>query len=111
MLSGDTAVSGEMRVIISMLLYRQRQREQLYKDLRWNEQDDGSVSTTVGDYKIALYPQTKRRWLVLITNKQGRNHPWPDWQYDLDDAKQMALKVLDDAVRWDFEESLGLTYA
>lgn len=110
MLAGDTIVSGEMRVIINMFLYQHRRRIEKYKNLEWIDHLNGTVSSAVDGYKINLLPQTKRRWIVLITNSNDRNHPFPNWQYDLESAKQMALKVLDDAIRWDFEESIGLAY-
>lgn len=110
MLAGDVIISGEMRVIMNILMYQHRLREEKYKNLKWIEHENGHVSTIVEDYTITLLPQTKRRWIILITTKNGRNHPWPNWVSDLDSAKVAALKYLDDAIKLDFEEGIGLGY-
>ncbi len=98
MVAGDTGVSGETRVIVKMLLRRQRRREKKYANLGWQRLPNGTVSTLADDFTVSLIPQTKGRWLVnLVHNKSGWSPSWPAWQDTLETAKRKALTCLDDA--------------
>lgn len=102
MKSNETPISGEMRVIINMLLDRQRQINKLYSDVKWysnrnpqNEYGD-TISATIDDYRVDLYPQSRGRWLVAVTHSTGYCPPWPKWQNSLGEAKRKALVVIED---------------
>jgi hypothetical protein len=98
MSSGDTGVSGEMLVIVKMLVRRQRRRGKKYATLAWQRLTNGTVSAVEDAFTISLIPQTKGRWLVnLVHNKSGWNPSWPSWQDSLEAAKRKALTCLDDA--------------
>ncbi len=98
MVAGDIGVSGEIRVIVKMLLCRQRRCEKKNNDLVWKTLPNGIVSALKDDFTISLIPQTKRRWLVnLVYTKNGWSPSWPAWQSSLEAAKRKALACLDDA--------------
>jgi len=102
MKSQETPISGEMRVIINMLLDRQRNTNELYSNVKWYINDmyksnNGQTwSATIDDYQVDLHPQTRGRWLVNVTHKNGYCAPWPVWPQTLDEAKRKALVVIED---------------
>jgi hypothetical protein len=97
MLAGDIGVSGEMLVIIRLLIRQQRARDRRYADLKWQRFDNGTVSATVDDFTLSLQPQTKGRWHVHLLHRSGYSPPWPTWQSNLDAAQKKALTCLMDA--------------
>lgn len=104
MLAGDTAVSGEIKVIINMLTYLQHLEDERNQDLQWVPGPRGSYAGKAGDFMLNLSPQTKGRWHISIVHQPtGYSHPWPSWQNDLDSAKRKALFCLGDARRHIFE--------
>jgi len=104
MLAGDTAVSGEMKVIINMLTYIQHLEEEKNEGLKWTPMPLGSYAAKAGDFMLNLSPQTKGRWHISIVHQPtGYSHPWPSWQNDLESAKRKALFCLGDARRHIFE--------
>jgi hypothetical protein len=105
MMAGDTSVSGEMKVIIGMMLYEQHLDEMAYGDLQWQAHRNGSWSAKASDFTLSLSPQTKGRWHISIVHKDGSSHPWPTWQNSLEAAKRKALICLGDARRhiWEYQ--------
>jgi hypothetical protein len=104
MLVGNTIVSGEMRVLINMLLHQQRFREHRSKNINWQELDNDNFTTQFDDYNITLFSKTKGRYQVSIINKKtGRDHPWPIFSYGLEAAKRSAMITLDEAIRFDLD--------
>jgi hypothetical protein len=97
MAAGNTGVSGEMRVIVRALLRQQRRREKKYRNLKWQRQTNGTVSTVADDFTIDLYPKSRGRWLVHLVHIPTKYSPsWPSWQDNLEAAKRKALTCLDD---------------
>jgi len=97
MKSQETAISGEMRVIVNMLLDRQKHIEKRNSTVNWYSNNNGKTeSATVGDYRIDLHSQTRGRWLVSVTHNSGYCPPWPAWSKTLDEAKRKALIVIED---------------
>ena len=99
MASGETALSGEMRVIINMLLYQQHMDEAEYAAITWQDHSNASYSAKIGEFTLSLYPQTKGRWHISIVHQSGYSHPWPSWQNNVDAAKRKAFICLGDAKR------------
>ena len=98
MASGDTGVSGEMRVIVKMLLRQQRRREKRHASIEWQQHKNGTVSAITDGFTIDLYPKSKGRWLVHLVHQKTKYSPaWPAWQDDLKSAKRKALTCLEDA--------------
>lgn len=52
-------------------------------------------SATIDDYQVVLHPQSRRRYLVSVTHKNGYCAPWPIWPPNLDEAKRKALVVIE----------------
>ena len=112
-LSGDTGISGEIKVIINMLTFLQQVEDQQNAGLQWVEMPSGSYTGKAGDFMLNLAPQSKGRWHISIVHQpSGYSHPWPTWQHDLDSAKRKALFCLGDARRhifeWQREEQLKM---
>jgi len=104
MLAGDTAVSGEMKVIVNMLTYLQHVEDEENDSLQWSTMPLGGYAAKAGDFMLNLSPQTKGRWHISIVHQPtGYSHPWPSWQDDLESAKRKALFCLSDARRHIFE--------
>jgi hypothetical protein len=99
MASGDTAVSGEMLVIVKMLVNQQRQRNQREIALDWQRQPNGGWSVTVDGFIITLRPESKARWSInLVYIKTGYSPSWPAWQPSLEAAKRKAMTCLADGL-------------
>lgn len=103
---GDTAVSGEILVILKLLVRQQRTWRTQEAKLQWREFPNGTVSAVCDDFTISLSPQSKGRWHVnLVHNKTGYSPTWPSWQKDLETAKMKAIACLEDARNDLFEMS------
>ena len=59
MLAGDTAVSGEMKVIINMLAYIQHLEDEKNDGLKWTPMPSGGYAAKADDFMLNLSPQTK----------------------------------------------------
>ena len=98
MASGDTRISGEMQVIVQLMV---RERERAAEDvtrLRWS-QVGRTMTAATRDFTITLSPQTRGRWRVSVTHVPTRYSPdWPVWQTSLEDAKIKAILCIDDAL-------------
>jgi hypothetical protein len=98
MASGDTRVSGEMQVIVELLMKARRRAEYEAARLKWDEIQQGCFSVKIRDFTVTLSPQTRGRWLVHLMHKDGYSPPWPNWQTSLEEAKIKAMLCLEDAV-------------
>jgi|GEM_PF-3054073 len=98
MAAGESKVSGEMQVVMQLLV---RERERAAEDvarLRWS-QVGKAMTATAKDFTITLTPQTRGRWKVSVTHVPTRYSPdWPVWQTSLEDAKVKAILCIDDAL-------------
>lgn len=98
MASGETKVSGEMQVIVQLMV---RERERATEDvtrLRWS-QVGRTMTAATKDFTITLSPQGRGRWKVSVTHVPTRYSPdWPVWQTNLEDAKIKAILCIDDAL-------------
>jgi hypothetical protein len=104
MLSGETRVSGEMKVLVTMMMRQQRRLKLRYSNLSWNQLPDGSWSTQANDFRVTLVPQKRGRWLVNVVHKDGYSHPWPRWQDNLESSKKQALVTVEDATDYLLEQ-------
>ncbi len=99
MQSGETRVSGEMLVIMTLLLQQQRRRKYQYANVEWQHRDEGPVGAVVDGFRITLRRQSRGRWSIDVKNLDGGyNPPWPAWQSSLEDAKKRAILCLVDGI-------------
>ncbi|WP_295990462.1 hypothetical protein [Rugamonas sp.] len=99
MQSGEIAVSGEMMVIVKMLVNQQRIRNKRASVLEWNRKANGARSTTEDGFIINLNPETNSRWSVSLTHIETEFRPtWPRWQPSLEAAKRKAMTCLADGI-------------
>lgn len=107
MISGETKVSGEMFVIVTMLIRQHRRLKHRHAKLDWERHPSGSFSAYVEDYQVFLSPQSKSRWIVSCTAPSGFSPPFGRWQQSLDAAKNKALACVEegmnDVAQLDFE--------
>jgi len=99
MAAKETSVSGEMRVIINMMLYQQYINKQKCARLEWQNHSNGDISTKSDNFTITLIPHSRNRWQVSLVHDEGYSHPWPTWQVGIESAKRKALMCLEDAIR------------
>ncbi len=98
MAAGETKVSGEMQVVVQLLV---RERERAAEDvmrLRWS-QVGKTMTAATRDFTITLSPQSRGRWKVSVTHVPTRYSPdWPVSQTSLEDAKVKAILCIEDAL-------------
>jgi hypothetical protein len=98
MASGETRVSGEMQVILEMMIRGRQRAKYEASRLGWSSVANGCVTTKTRDFTITLSRQTRGRWLVNLVHVDGYSPPWPAWQPNLEEAKIKSLLCLDDAL-------------
>ncbi|MFW7270284.1 hypothetical protein ACMAUO_20405 [Gluconacetobacter sp. Hr-1-5] len=101
MLSGETNVSPEMTVIVSMLLRQQQRLKERHPDLKWEETPHGAYHTNVENWHVYLSPQTRGRWILSCAAGQNRSDyspPFGRWLDTLDEAKHKALVEIEEGM-------------
>lgn len=66
MLAGETKVSPEMSVIMSMLLRQHRRLNERYSDLQWEATEHGTHRAQIDQWHVYLSPQTRGRWIYPV---------------------------------------------
>lgn len=98
MLVGDTGVSGEMLVIMKLLVRERRRLLNQYGNLKWETSGKQSLTAVAGDFRVNLHPETRGRWKIDVVHlKTGYSSPWQEWQDNLEAAKKKALVCVEDA--------------
>ncbi|WP_323011059.1 hypothetical protein [Paracoccus sp. (in: a-proteobacteria)] len=98
MIAGETKVSGEMFVIVTLLLRQHRRLKARHPNLDWTKLPSGALSAKVEDYTVFLSPQTKGRWIVSCAAPGGFSPPFGRWQQGLDSAKNKALACVEEGM-------------
>lgn len=95
--AGDTKVSGEMLVIIRMLVNQQRLQYSKLNQVEWTQQANGAWVAKFEGFKITLHPESKQRWSIYLRVIETDYSPaCGSWQVGLDAAKRKALVRLAD---------------
>jgi hypothetical protein len=108
MLSGETRVSGEMAVLVTMLLRQHRRLKLRYPNIAWEKSEHGVYSTRVDSWYVYIYPQTRGRWLLSCSSGPRREDfspTWGRWLDSLDEAKNKALMTVEEGMA-DLAENL-----
>jgi hypothetical protein len=101
MVSGDTRVSGEMMVIVNMLLRQHRRLKARYADLKWELNQYGAYWAKVEDWYVSISPQTRGRWILSCSNGPGPKSfspPFGRWLHSLEEAKAKALACVEEGM-------------
>ncbi|ATF04073.1 hypothetical protein PhaeoP75_04474 (plasmid) [Phaeobacter gallaeciensis] len=101
MISGETKVSAEMSVIMSMLLRQHRRLNERYADLRWEITDNGTHHAQIDSWHVYLTPQTRGRWLLSCAagpERQDYSPPWGHWLDSFELAKHKALVEVEEGM-------------
>lgn len=101
MISGETKVSPEMSVIMSMLLRQNRRLKERYGTLNWRITEHGSHHATVEDWHVYLSPQTRGRWVLSCAagpSREDYSPPFGRWLDSLDEAIDKALVEVEDGM-------------
>lgn len=97
MAAGDTKVSGEMLVIVRMLVNQQRLQYSKLNQVEWTRQANNAWTAEFEGFKISLHPQTKDRWSIyLLAIETDYSPACASWQVGLEAAKRKALVRLAD---------------
>lgn len=95
--AGDTKVSGEMLVIIRMLVNQQRRQYSKLNQVEWAQQANGAWVAKFEGFKITLHPQTKDRYSIFLRVIETDYSPaCGSWVVGLEAAKRKALVRLAD---------------
>lgn len=97
MMAGSTRVSGEMRVIVRILLRQYFRLKAAYGNVQWLPQPNGVLKAQIGSHIAYLTPQTRGRWLVSCQSPSGFSPTWERWQPDLESAKRAALRFVEES--------------
>lgn len=98
MVAGETRVSGELFVIVNMLLRQKRRLSDRYPEVRWQQHSTGSHSADVEGWTVFVSPQSKGRWLLSCRAPDGYSPPFGRWQESLEIAKRKALSVVEEGM-------------
>lgn len=95
MLSGEVKVSGEMIVILYMLLGQRLRLKERYPDIEWEVQPDQRHIALVDNYKIVLIPERKK-WKIECTRVEDKqSFTWERFSLSLEEAKYRCLPYID----------------
>lgn len=100
-LAEDTRVSGELMVVINMLLARHRRLKRRYSNVVWNKNDHGVFWAEVEDWFVYIYPQSKNRWQLTCRHgldPKDYSPPFGRWLSSLEEAKNKAFAHVEDGM-------------
>ncbi|RJT28149.1 hypothetical protein D3227_34785 [Mesorhizobium waimense] len=101
MVSGETRVSGEMMVIVNMLLRQHRRLKARYPDLKWERNPHGAYWAQVEDWYVYISPQTRGRWILVCSHgssPKDYSPPFGRWLDSLEEAKAKALVCVEEGM-------------
>lgn len=101
MISGETKVSSEMSIIISMLLRQHRRLKRRYSEVEWTHTEHGTHQAEVDGWYIYIIPQTRGRWILSCSagpSRQDYSPPFGRWLDSLDEAKHKALVEVEEGM-------------
>ncbi|RWD32149.1 MAG: hypothetical protein E5Y88_30010 [Mesorhizobium sp.] len=101
MIAGETRVSGEMMVIVNMLLRQHRRLKARYRDLKWERSEHGVYWAQLDDWFVYISPQTRGRWILSCRNGPGPKDyspPFGRWLDSLEEAKNKALVCVEEGM-------------
>jgi hypothetical protein len=98
MVAGETRVSGEMFVIVRMLIRQQRRLKNKYHNINWNKLPSGALSAQIDDYTVFLSAQSKGRWIVSCRADTGFSPEFGRWQDSLEEAKNKVLACVEEGM-------------
>lgn len=92
MAAGDTIVSGEMLVILKLLVHQQRLRDEKESEVPWKQQPNKVWSANIDGFQVTLHPKTKDRWHIhLVYMETGYSPAWQPWPTGIEAAKKKAV--------------------
>jgi hypothetical protein len=99
MATGEARVSGEMQVIVTLLMRERTRAKRMAARTRWARTDD-CLTATVDGVRLSLSPQTRGRWQIhaAIDAPKGYSPAIPHWRNSLEEAKLRAMLCVDEAL-------------
>lgn len=98
MMSGEVRVSGEMAVIVELLLQQRKRVEQVASLQTWTDAGRGCLTTVRDGFTVTLAPETRGRWRINLVHTTGYSPSWPKWQDNVDAAKIKAMMCVEDGL-------------
>lgn len=102
-MAGEEArLSGEMHVILTLLLRQHRRARRLADQAEWTSHDDGRLTTEMQGVRLTLRPQSKGRWSIvaryIADGANGYSPEFPHWRNSLGEAKLRAILAVDETL-------------
>lgn len=97
---GEKDVPEELLATLELLKRQNRRIKRAYSGLNWYAQEDGTVRAFTNDFALRLLPESDDRYRVHLEHISGYKPKWPKWAKPLEEAKLMALLVLDDSLSY-----------
>jgi hypothetical protein len=96
--AGQTAVSGELFLIVKRMAFDRRRYQRENKKISWVESIHGGICATVRGFNISLYCNKNGLWQIHVVHiETGYSHPFPRYPNTLEAAKIKALACIDEA--------------
>lgn len=97
----DTRVSGELYVIVNMLLRRNRYLKHRYINISWEKNEYGTYWTKVDDWYVYLVPQSRGRWQITCRHgldPKDYSPPFSRWFNTFEEARDRAWAHLENGM-------------
>lgn len=101
MASGETRVSGEMMVLVNMLLRQYRRLNARHPNLVWQKNERGGYSTQIDGWYVYIHPKSKGRWLLECScgpSREDFSPEWGRWLDFLEEAQNKALMYVEEGM-------------
>ena len=100
-IAGETQVSPEMSVIMTMLLRQHRRLKRKYPEISWTITEHGAHQAQIDGWYVYVSPQTRGRWILSCASgpsRQDYSPPFGRWLDSLDEAKYKALVEVEEGI-------------
>lgn len=100
MVTGTTPVTGQMRVILTLIERERLRSDRLARSTTWEDNGRSGYVTEIAGVRLSVSPESHGRWSVharhVAAGMNGYSPPVPHWRHNLDDAKRRAIMAVDD---------------
>ncbi len=102
MVGVEARVSGEMQVIVTLLVRDRARARRIADAIEWTQRDGGGFAAEIQGVKLTIAPQSRGRWSIharhVATGADGYSPSVPHWRNNVDDAKIRAVMAVDETL-------------
>ncbi|WP_332305841.1 hypothetical protein [Rhizobium sp. GR12] len=101
MVSGESRVSGEMMVIVTMLVRQHRKLRIKNAHVRWQMNEHGEHWAQLDGWYVSISPQSRGRWALSCRNgtrPEDYSPPFYRWLDSIDEAKNRAWAYIEEGM-------------